>query len=326
MIRIGIAGCGRVSRIHLGRMLARDGVEIVGLTDPDLSAAQALADSVPGARGARAFSDHREMLSQTAPQVVAIFAPHRAHYRLAMDALQAGCHVFIETPLSTNSQEAADIVGLARGRGRTVGVGHQYRLRPSLLEARKRLTAGEIGRIRMVTATLSDPWLARHQEKADAWRLDPRLSGGGILADIGDHLLDSLLWMTGQTASEVAAFQSHDAPGLDIVTSALIRLTDGTQATLTLTGVCSSELFELTFFGESGRICVGDTSLSLSLRNAEVKAILPPSASESIDENFLDAIASGKPPCCPAEEAVDTVRLLEAITRSAISGQIVRLD
>ena len=56
-----------------------------------------------------------------------------------MDALQAGCHVFIEKPLSTNVQEAADIVGLARGRSLKVAVGHQYRLCPSLAEARRHL-------------------------------------------------------------------------------------------------------------------------------------------------------------------------------------------
>src|SRR3712207_8721417 len=67
-----------------------------------------------------------------------LFRSHRAHYRTAMDALQAGCHVFIEKPLSTNAQEAVDIVGLARARGHKVGVGHQYRLRPSLIEARDR--------------------------------------------------------------------------------------------------------------------------------------------------------------------------------------------
>ena len=54
-----------------------------------------------------------------------------------MDALQGGCHVFIEKPLSTNPQEAVDIVGVARGRSRKVGVGHQYRLSPSFLEARR---------------------------------------------------------------------------------------------------------------------------------------------------------------------------------------------
>ena len=60
-----------------------------------------------------ACADHRDLIRQTTPDAIAIFTPHRAHYRPAMDALQAGCPVFIEKPLSTNVQEAAAIVSLA---------------------------------------------------------------------------------------------------------------------------------------------------------------------------------------------------------------------
>ncbi|MGP0067144.1 MAG: Gfo/Idh/MocA family protein [Isosphaeraceae bacterium] len=120
-LRIGIAGCGAAARIHLDRLLAEEGVAIVGCTDPDPAAAHSLADRAATTGGSQAatvpaFSDHRELLRQCAPDALAIFSPHLSHYRLAMDALQAGCHVFIEKPLSTNVQEAADIVGLARAK------------------------------------------------------------------------------------------------------------------------------------------------------------------------------------------------------------------
>ena len=124
-----------------------------------------------------AFADHRELLRQQAPDALAIFTPHLSHYRLTMDALQAGCHVFIEKPLSTNSQEAADIVSLARGRGLKVGVGHQFRLCPSLIEARRRVAAGEIGPVRLVTAVLARPWLSTLAREESSWRFDPKVAG-----------------------------------------------------------------------------------------------------------------------------------------------------
>jgi predicted dehydrogenase len=141
LLRMGIAGCGLAARVHVERLLGLESVRVVGCADPDRAAAEALAARVPAHAGAGepaslAWVDHRELIRQTAPDAVAIFTPHLAHYRVAMDALQAGCHLFIEKPLSTNVQEAADIVALARGRNRKVGVGHQYRLRPSLVEAR----------------------------------------------------------------------------------------------------------------------------------------------------------------------------------------------
>jgi predicted dehydrogenase len=242
-----------------------------------------------------------------------------------MDGLQADCHLFIEKPLSTNVQEAADIVGLARGRNRKVGVGHQYRLLPSLVEARRRLSAGTIGPLRLVTATLAQGWLATHGGAENSWRFDPKVAGGGILADAGDHLLDALLWSTGQVAVETAAVQHRLESGLDVVTAAVVRLAGGTPVTLAISGVSPGQLFEIIFFGERGRLRATDHSLLEELGDLPAQAVPLAEGGPSIDENFVAAVLDGSPLCCPADEALDTVRLLEAIARSAATGQAVRL-
>lgn len=321
-LRVGIAGCGYAARVHLDRLLAIEAVDVVGFADPDVSAAEAMV----ALRGSgAAFSDHRDLIKQAHPHALAIFTPHVAHYRPAMDALQAGCHVFVEKPLSTNVQEAVDIVGLARGRGRKVGVGHQYRLRPSLVEARKRIADGTIGAVRMVTATLAQPWLVAHAGAEHSWRFDPRIAGAGILADAGDHLLDALLWTTGQVAAEVAAVQSRLESGLDVVTAAAIRLSDGTPCTLAVSGVSPGAVFELGYYGERGRLRVTDTTLEEESEGNPRRELTLSDPTETIDGNFVAAILGDAPLCCPAEEALATVRLLEAIVRSATTAQVIRL-
>jgi predicted dehydrogenase len=330
LLRVGIAGCGHAARVHLDRLLAIDCVQIVGCADPDHAGAEALTARVPvrvgsSERAPGAWIDHRELLREAAPDALAIFTPHLAHYRVAMDALQAGCHVFIEKPLSTNVQEAADIVALARRRDRKVGVGHQYRLRPSLVEARRRLAGGVIGRLRLVTATLAQPWLSAHGGAENSWRFDPRVLGGGILADAGDHLLDALLWTTGQKAVEAAAVQSRGESGVDLVTAAAIRLADGTPVTLGVSGVTPGNRFEITYYGETGRLQVADSSLVEERGSAAPQVLSLPDPAETIDGNFVAAIIGNGPLCCPADQALDTVRLLEAVSRSAATGQVVRL-
>jgi predicted dehydrogenase len=330
LLRIGIAGCGFAARVHLDRLLALEAVRVVGIADPDLATAEAMAACVPtqGGEASTAFySDHRDLLRNHAPDALAIFTPHVAHYRPAMDALQAGCHVFIEKPLSTSTQEAVDIVGLARGRNRKVGVGHQYRLRPSLIEARARLAAGEIGTLRLVTATIAEPWLDAHGGAENLWRFDPKAADGGILADAGDHLIDALLWTTGQTAVEVASVQNRLPSGLDLVTAAAVRLADGTLATFAFSGTSPGSLFELHYFGEKGRMRVTEVGLELETSGSGPRELplATTEAAESIDGNFVSAVVSDAPLCCPAEQALDSVRLLEAIARSAATGQVVRL-
>ncbi len=328
LLRIGIAGCGFAAQIHLERLLALPEVEVVGLADPDPDAAKQLADklfSTSSRPAPSTFTDHRELLKQTAPDALAIFAPHFAHYRPAMDALQTGCHLFIEKPLSTNVQEAADIVGLAKGRNRLVGVGHQYRLSPSLVAARRLLREGAVGQIRYVSATLCRPWLAAHSGAEDSWRFSSKAAGAGILADAGDHLLDSLLWLTGKTAVEVAAVQERHPAGPDLVTAAAVKLSDGTPASIGITGVSPNQLFELNVFGEKGRLRVTDQELIEEIGAEPARASRLPEAAESIDQNFVEAVLRGSSLSCSAEEAQDTVRLLEAIVRSGATGQLVRV-
>ena len=332
VLRVGIAGCGTAARIHLERLLALDGVEIAGCADPDLSAAGALADRASiGARptasqtSVPAFGDHRELLRQTSPDALAIFTPHLSHYRLTMDALQSGCHVFVEKPLSTNAQEAADIVSLARGRDLMVGVGHQFRLCPSLIEARRRLKEGAIGRVRLVTAILARPWLTTLEREESRWRFNSTAVGSGILADAGDHLIDALLWTTGQLAQEVGAIQSRVDPKIDLVTAAAIRLVDGTPVALAISGVSPGTLFVLDYFGELGRLRATDKTLEEERSETPLQEVRLHASTQTIDSNFVAAISSGSALCCPAEEALGTVRLLDAIARSAAAGQVVQL-
>jgi predicted dehydrogenase len=328
-LRIGIAGCGRAARIHLDRLLRLPEVQIVGCADSDRASAEVLAATAAKAQGddVPAFGEHRELIKQAAPDALCIFTPHLWHYRPAMDALQAGCHVFIEKPLSTNVQEATDILGLARGRGLQVAVGHQYRLCPSLAEARRRVQGGGVGTLRLVTATLAQPWLANLSGGERSWRFDPKVAGGGVMADLGDHLIDALLWTTGRPARDVFAVQARLESDLDIVTAATIRLQDGTPVSLSVCGVSPGALFELNYFGERGRIRATDKTLEEEggEPGSALEALSLPAQNESIDANFAAALCRGTPLCCPAEEALETVRLLEALIRASLTNQVVRL-
>jgi predicted dehydrogenase len=329
-LRIGIAGCGTAARIHLDRLLAVDAVEIVGCADSDLRAAQALADRAaslrprtppgPAAPAIGVFNDHRALLDQLAPDAVCIFTPHLTHYRLAMDALQCGCHLFVEKPLSGNLQEATDIVSLAKSRQLRVGVGHQYRLAPSVMEARRRIGVGTIGPLRLITAVLARPRRADNLNAASAG-----VAATGMLAEAGDHLIDALLWTTGQVAREVGAFQEPAQHAADLVTAAAIRLADGTPVSLAISGASPGPIFSVDYFGEAGCLRITDQSLEEERTDSGLTPIPLEAPSQTIDGNFVAALRGSAPLCCPAEEALDTVRLFEAIVRSAATNQIVRV-
>jgi predicted dehydrogenase len=140
-------------------------------------------------------------------------------------------------------------------------------------------------------------------------------------------LVDALLWTTGRAAQEVCAIQNVLESGLDVVSAVALRLTDGTPATLSVSGVSPGPSFELNFFGDRGRIRATDQTLEASEGASNALKLIPlPSPQETIDANFVTALIHGSPLCCPAEEALDTVRLIEGIMRSALTRQFVLLQ
>jgi predicted dehydrogenase len=325
-LRIGIVGRGSAALAHADRLLAIDGVTIVGCADADLSMARTLASEITGpSEPVPAFEDHSELLRQAAPEALVIVTPNHSHYRAAMDGLQAGCHLLIATPLSTNVQEAVDIVGLARARDRKVGVGHGFRRTASLIKAREMLEGGAIGRPSLITSTLAVAWPERLDESERDESSEPQISQGGILAELGLEWIDALLWTSRRSAEMVSAIQSRQEDGLDQVTVASIRLVDGILASIAISGVAHGPFFELVLHGEGGRLRATDDSLDLEAGDGETREIPLPEADPNLDSNFVAAVREGSPLCCPASEVLDAVRVLEAIARSAAIGQFVGL-
>ena len=119
--------------------------------------------------------------------------------------------------------------------------------------------------------------------------------------------------------------QSRLESGLDLVTAAAVRLADGTPATLALSGVSPGALFELTYFGETGRLRVTDQRSSKSATDGAAGDVDAARAGGDHRRQFRGGRRRRHPAVLPGRQALDTVRLLEAIARSAATGQVVRL-
>ena len=245
-----------------------------------------------------------------------------------MDALQAGCHVFIEKPLSTNLQEAADIVALARARNLNGGGRPPVPARPQ--PGRGASSAGR-GRHRPGPAGLRHPRpaLARHARPGRE-RLAVRARRSPAAAS---WPTSAITWSTpcsgppARSRDEVGAIQSRREPDIDLVTAAAIRLADGTPATLAISGVSPGPLFAIEYFGELGRLRATDQTLE------EERPGVRPAGRSPCPRPPAPSTATSSPPSgasgpCAARPTrpSDTVRLLEAIARSAATRQVVRLS
>ncbi len=147
-IRVGIIGCGRISRVHLRHLRGVPGIEIVGLCDADLDRARALRRESGTGEAFRTVDD----LLGFRPGAVHILTPPETHADVAVAALESGAHVLVEKPMATSPDGARRMHAAARAAGRVLCVDHNRLFDPVVVAARRQVAAGTIGTLVSVEA------------------------------------------------------------------------------------------------------------------------------------------------------------------------------
>ena len=184
-------------------------------------------------------TDWRSVIERDDIHIVDICAPGWMHAEIAIAALDAGKHVLVEKPLANTLAEAEAMTaaaGTARGKGVQSMIGFNYRRVPALALARELIAEGRLGTVRHVRAAYLQDWLADAKSPM-TWRLRKEMAGSGALGDIASHAIDQILFLTGQTVTEVTGTlrtfvaERPGPEGLEEVT-----VDDAAWATLGLTG------------------------------------------------------------------------------------------
>ncbi len=144
MIRTAILGCGAIAKEHIRAIRLVPGVSIVGIADPS---EQALAMTAREFEIPSTFRDAGELLESARPDAVHVTTPPSSHHEVASRALEAGCHVFLEKPMTLHADEAEALVALAERKGRLLTVDHNHRFDTVMLKATKLVADGAVGRV-----------------------------------------------------------------------------------------------------------------------------------------------------------------------------------
>ncbi len=270
-VRMGMVGGGEgafIGAVH--RMAAAlDGeIELVCgafSSDPANSARTGEALYLPADR---VYGDYAAMVAAEAAlpeaqrmQFVAIVTPNHLHFPIAEAALRAGFHVMSDKPATFSLDEALALRQLVEEMGLLYGLTHTYTGYPLVKEARARVAAGELGRIRKVVVEYPQGWLAGREEDADnkqaAWRLDPARAGvSSCMGDIGVHAANLAEYVTGlkitSLCSDLTAFV--EGRELDDDGAVLLRFDNGARGVLYASQVSVGEENALSIraYGEKG--------------------------------------------------------------------------
>lgn len=315
---VAVVGLGVGAR-HLEAYRRHAHCRVVAVCDRDPARAAEAARTVPGAV---ALTDALEAIRSPGVDAVSIASYDADHHGHALAALEAGRHAFVEKPLCTRPDEVASLAAAARP-GTVVASNLVLRAAPFFAELRRMVAAGELGEIYAVDG---DYMYGRLPKLTEGWRgADPGYSpfmGGAV------HMVDLMLWITGQRPEAVAAVggdvcaRGSAYPGDDFV-AATYRFASGMVGRITANfGSVTRHHHVLRVFGTRGTAISDDAGVRIhTLRDPGGPVTDPglsplPADKGALIPEFVDACL-GRPnglpglahelalveACCAADEA-----------------------
>jgi predicted dehydrogenase len=211
--RYAVVGVGSRSRMYTNAITGkfRDGNEVVAVcdTNPGRAAYAVRKISETGASQPRAYpaADFDRMLRETKPQFVIVTTTDATHDDYIVRALDAGCDVITEKPMTTTAEKAQRILDAVKRSGRHIRVGFNYRYSPPRTQVKELLMSGEIGDVLSVDFT----WLLNTVHGADYFRRwhSNKANSGGLMVHKATHHFDLVNWWLGAQPDQVHAFGSR---------------------------------------------------------------------------------------------------------------------
>lgn len=246
IVRVGIVGCGRATAtLHAPAIETLEGVRIAALADTDPGALRRVADRVGPERTA---SDYRELVDDPTLDAIAVCVPARAHAEVALAAIGAGKHVFVEKPLALSLPDCDRMVDGAARAGVCAMVGFNSRRHAQAQRARDAIRRGELGAIDFVQSRLTS-----FHATVPAWH-ERRATGGGVLMELAIHHVDLWRWLTGDEVDEVFAY-ARTGEREDESAVLVARLGSGALATAAF-AERTSRTDDVAVFGNRGSVAL----------------------------------------------------------------------
>ena len=243
-VRIGVVGLGYWGPNLIRNLNDLEEADVRWICDLDQARLDTFVRRYPSVRGTRSFED---LIADPDLDAVAIATPVSTHYPLALAALHAGKHVFIEKPLAASVAQAEELAALAVARGLTLMPGHTFLYSPPVNIIRDLITSGELGDIYFIS--MSRVNLGLHQSDVSvAW-------------DLGPHDFSILRYWLEVTPSHVAATsRSCIFPNIPDVAFINLEYEQGAIAHVELSWLAPSKLRRTTIVGSRKMVVYDDVS------------------------------------------------------------------
>ena len=282
---------------------------------------------------------YQAILADPTIDAVVLATPHSQHEAQVTAAAVAGKHIHVEKPMALTRASAGRQVAAARKAGVVLAVGFNRRFSPSIVELRRRMRDGALGKLVMMVGQQtsgSAPFLPKGE-----WRLDESESPAGALTGVGVHIIDNMIELAGPVAEVLAVSSRRGIDHADDTTTMHLKFESGVTGVMACT-LSTSPNLNFTVYGTKGLVEISHSSLkNFRFTPAPDAAptgpvIAPPSevheyggVESSISAQF-EALARAITDKTPYPVAIDEVlhgmSVFDALVESARTGRIVSVS
>lgn len=339
--KVGIIGCGRISRFHGMPVSSQENAQVVACCDLIPERAREMA----GLFGCKkTYQDFEEMIRKEKLDVVHICLPHYLHSPVAVRAMELGCHVLTEKPMAISMEQAEAMVASARKTGKTLGVIFQNRYNAGSVLVKNCLDSGRLGKI--LSAKCSVTWCRTPEYYTSSnWKGTWDKEGGGAIIDQAIHTIDLMCWFVGYDIDHVdCTLANRDHKGLIEVedcADGLIVFKNGVRASFWCMNYFSHDAaVEIDLVCENGTVKITAEEGRVVFHDGR-EMLARPNPSESFDygggpsywgashlkqiDAFYEALAQGKQPEINGELILNTAhKMIMSLYDSGKSGKPVQ--
>jgi len=338
--RAAMIGCGAIAgRLHVPDYAVCPEAELVALCDVVAGKAEALAERY--APEARVYTDYKKMVKDEQLDGVTVALPNVSHASVTVDALKAGCHVFVEKPMAASAAEAQRMIDAAKKARKVLMVNQTQRRVGVHRKAREIVESGILGKILHVTGMFGHEG-PDHWSPESTWFFQKDKARFGAMADLGIHKADLIRFITGMEIGEISAFTARLEKLWGDVEDNFVScftFTDGTVGTL-----CSSWTIKGMHAGYTILHCSNGT-LQVALQEdkpliarlkspaCEIGFDVPPPLNDypgswgcDVSGGFVRAAMGLEAPFCTGEEGKKSLEIILAAEKSAQTGRAVKLN
>lgn len=335
IIRWGIIGCGDVCEVKNGPPLySLPGSTVTWAMRRD---AEKVADFAHRHGIPHFTTDANELIDASDVDAVYIATPVDTHCDYALRVAAAGKACLVDKPMARSGRECDVMVKAFENAGRPLWVQYYRRGLDRFNRVKQLIDSGEIGRVSAIHYHLAQPRHQKAQQTLDAgrsleWRLDVKLSGGGIVLDIGSHLLDVVDYMVGPLVEVVGKAANLASPYAAEDTVAMLASVggDGPARGAIFSGTwdfaASEKLDELSIVGSKAtiRLACFDHSRLTVIRGSESLTTDHPDPKQiggPIIQTYLDELRGGPVSPSTGRSAARTSHVLDTVLSDYYGGR-----